>query len=65
MDELIVYDRVPTYTQLVGASQQCGTTPPELSACTSFISGEDLEWSFTGQLRPGSQGEVFYDVIVE
>jgi uncharacterized repeat protein (TIGR01451 family) len=65
LDELIVYDRVPTYTQFVGASQQCGTTPPELSACTPLVSDENLEWRFVGQLLPGSQGEVLYEVIVE
>lgn len=64
LNELIIYDRVPDFTQLVGASQQCGTTPPELSTCTPTVTGVALKWSFVGQLQPGSQGEVFFEVTV-
>lgn len=64
LDELAVQDRVPEFTSLTGLPQ-CGTTPPELTLCSPTVGGLDLEWVFTGKLLPGSQGQVFYDVLVE
>ena len=32
---------------------------------TAAIAGAALEWGFSGKLLPGSQGEVFYEVLVE
>lgn len=65
LDELVVNDTVPAFTQLGGAGQGCGTTPPELTACNPAQNGTALDWSFTGKLKAGSSGEVFYEVIVE
>ena len=65
LDALVVQDTVPEFTQMLGGSQQCGLTPPELSSCTPAMAGAALEWGFSGKLLPGSQGEVFYEVLVE
>ncbi|SDZ85216.1 hypothetical protein SAMN05660964_00405 [Thiothrix caldifontis] len=65
LDELVVNDTVPAFTQLGGAGQGCGTTPPELTACTPTQNGTALDWSFTGKLKAGSSGEVFYEVVVD
>ena len=65
LDELVVNDTVPAFTSLGGAGQGCGTTPPELTACTPTQNGTALDWSFTGKLKAGSSGEVFYEVVVE
>ncbi|MBU0654646.1 MAG: hypothetical protein KJ914_05865 [Gammaproteobacteria bacterium] len=65
LDELVVHDSVPAFTQLGGAGQACGATPPELSACTPASNGESLDWSFTGKLQAGSSGDVYYEVVVE
>ncbi|MFZ1343554.1 GEVED domain-containing protein [Thiothrix eikelboomii] len=64
LDEVDIQDRVPEFTTLYGLPQ-CGTTPPELTLCSPVVSGTALDWSFTGKLLPGSQGEVFYEVVVE
>jgi hypothetical protein len=64
LDELAVQDRVPEFTSLTGVPQ-CGTTPPELTLCSPMVGGLDLEWVFTGKFLPESQGQVFYDVLVE
>ncbi len=65
LDELVVHDSVPAFTQLGGTGLVCGTTPSELSACTPTEAGGSLDWAFTGQLLPGSSGDVYYEVVVE
>ncbi|MFZ1387791.1 MAG: CshA/CshB family fibrillar adhesin-related protein [Thiolinea sp.] len=66
LDELVIQDSVPEFTQLVPASMAaCGTILPELSACTPQVNGTGLQWIFTGKLKAGSQGEGSYEVIVE
>lgn len=65
LDELVVHDSVPAFTQLGGAGQACGATPPELSTCTPASNGESLDWTFTGKLQAGSSGDVYYEVVVE
>jgi uncharacterized repeat protein (TIGR01451 family) len=65
LDELVIYDTVPEFTVSGGAGQQCGSTPPELTVCTPVELNGELEWMFSGQLQPGSSGEVYYDVVVE
>ena len=65
LDALVVQDSVPEFSQMVAGSQQCGVTPPELTLCSPIAGGLNLEWVFTGKLLPGSQGQVFYEVLVE
>ena len=65
LNELAIQDSVPEFTQLVPNSMTCGTTPPELSACSPQVDGTNLEWTFTGQLKAGSNGQVSYEVQVE
>lgn len=65
LNELVVHDSVPEFTQMVTGSQQCITTPSELSACTPTLVNTSLDWVFTGKLKAGSKGEVAYEVTVE
>jgi uncharacterized repeat protein (TIGR01451 family) len=65
LDELVVHDNVPAFTQMGGSGQQCGNTPPELSACTPAELGGALDWTFIGKLKSGSSGDVYYEVVVE
>lgn len=65
LNELVVQDSVPEFTQLVPNSLLCDNTPPELTNCTPQVSGIGLEWVFLGQLKAGSKGQVSYQVIVE
>lgn len=65
LKELVVHDSVPEFTQMVPNSQQCVTTPTELSACNPTRTGQGLDWIFSGQLKAGSKGEVAYEVTVE
>lgn len=65
LKELVVHDSVPEFTQMVTNSQQCVTTPSELNACTPTRTGQSLDWTFNGQLKAGSKGEVAYEVTVE
>jgi uncharacterized repeat protein (TIGR01451 family) len=65
LNELVIQDSVPEFTQLVPNSLLCGATPPELSACSTQVNVTSLEWTFSGQLKAGSNGEVSYEVQVE
>ncbi|MFI0397557.1 MAG: SdrD B-like domain-containing protein [Thiolinea sp.] len=65
LNELIVHDAIPEFTQMVTGSQQCVSTPSELSACTPTLTNKSLKWAFTGKLKAGSSGEVSYEVIVD
>lgn len=65
LNELEVYDTVPSFTSVVNGSMVCVTTPPELTSCTPTINGTNLVWTFGGQLKAGSQGSVSYEVTVD
>ena len=65
LDELAVYDTVPSFTSLVNGSLVCDTTPTELTSCTPTTNGTRLIWSLGGRLKAGSQGSVSYEVIVD
>lgn len=65
LDELIVQDSVPAFTQLVGSSQQCGVLPLGVFACTPTVTGDALAWALAGELQPGAQGELFFEVSIK
>jgi uncharacterized repeat protein (TIGR01451 family) len=65
LDELAVYDTVPSFTSLVNGSLVCDTTPTELTSCTPTTNGTRLIWSLGGRLKAGSQGSVSYEVTVD
>ena len=70
VDELVIYDNVPEFTQLVPASQLClpANTPPELLACAANDDGTgglSWEWTAGDKLNPGSSGSVSYRVTIE
>nr|HPE62229.1 hypothetical protein [Thiolinea sp.] len=68
LNELVIHDSVPAFTQLVPASLDCDDHPLELSPCsaTDTIDGS-LEWRWTGtdRLAPGSSGSVSYEVVID
>lgn len=65
LDELMVQDSVPAFTQLVSGSQQCGTLPLGLFTCTSTSNGNAIAWTLEGQVQPGAQGKLFFDVTIK
>ncbi|MGB1257746.1 MAG: hypothetical protein ACPG51_17880, partial [Thiolinea sp.] len=68
LNELIINDSVPAFTQLVPASLLCTDTPAELPLCAANDALDDsLSWSWTAgdKLLPGSSGSVSYRVLVE
>ncbi|MDN3553518.1 GEVED domain-containing protein [Halomonas almeriensis] len=73
IDDLEVNDATPAYTSLA-AGVACPTSFPEnLTGCTANTpDGTNAEgyqgsvaWQFDGQLAPGAQGTVSYDVRIE
>jgi uncharacterized repeat protein (TIGR01451 family) len=65
LDELVVHDALPNFTDLVAGSPACVQTPVELSACTPQLTGNALDWSYVGKLSAGSNGTVSYEVTVQ
>ena len=68
LNELIIHDNVPEFTQLVPASMLCTDTPTELPTCAANDSPDGkLSWNWTvnDKLNPGSSGSVSYEVVLE
>jgi uncharacterized repeat protein (TIGR01451 family) len=65
LDELVVHDALPNFTDLVAGSPACVQTPVELSACTPQLTGNAIDWSYVGKLSAGSNGTVSYEVTVQ
>ncbi|MFT7093778.1 MAG: putative repeat protein (TIGR01451 family), partial [Alcanivorax sp.] len=72
LTEVIVTDSTPAYSALNAAAACPAALPAALSACVlSAPDGSNgsgyqggLQWQFTGELQPGGQGAVSYDVRV-
>ncbi|WP_366516932.1 CshA/CshB family fibrillar adhesin-related protein [uncultured Alcanivorax sp.] len=72
LTEVIVTDSTPAYSALNAAATCPAALPAALSACAlSAPDGSNgsgyqggLQWQFTGELQPGGQGAVSYDVRV-
>ena len=72
LTEVIVTDSTPAYSALNAPAACPGVLPAALSACVlSAPDGSNgsgyqgsLEWQFTGELQPGAEGVVSYDVRV-
>ena len=65
LSDLIVNDRVPAYTELVGVAD-CGMILPDMGCTASPLSLDDaLQWTFTGQLPGGSGSSVSYQVVID
>ncbi|MCB1637556.1 MAG: DUF11 domain-containing protein, partial [Thiothrix sp.] len=68
VDELVIHDRVPAFTQLIPGSLSCSDHPPEVPLCAGSAAVDGtLEWGWaTGdKLYPGSGGTVSFEVVVE
>lgn len=72
LSEVIITDSTPAYSALSAPAACPASLPAGLSACAlSTPDGSNgigyqggLEWRFTGELQPGAQGVVSYDVRV-
>ena len=73
LDEVVIYDQVPAFTELAQPISCPGTLPSGISACqVATPNGANaqgyeggLQWQFTGQLGPGETGELSFDVRVK
>ena len=64
INDLIVNDSLPAYTELVPGSQACEITPPNMT-CTPTVSGKSIDWTFVGTLEGGASGNVSYRVLID
>ncbi|MFK7856327.1 MAG: GEVED domain-containing protein [Granulosicoccus sp.] len=64
LTEMTIEDAAPPFTQVLGASVVCGTTPAALT-CTPAVSGQSVSWEFSGPLSAGDQGTVSYQVSID
>lgn len=62
--DLVINDNAPAYTQVLGASVTCDTTPGGMS-CTPGVASSAVRWDFSGDLPAGAQGSVSYRVTIE
>jgi uncharacterized repeat protein (TIGR01451 family) len=65
LDELVVHDALPNFTDLVVGSPTCVQTPTELSLCTPQVTSNAIDWSYVGKLQAGNQGSVSYEVVIQ
>jgi len=61
--ELHIDDNAPAFTGSPSAAT-CVDTPSGLT-CSPTITGEEIDWRFTGILSGGSSGSVSYQVVVD
>jgi len=64
ISQLRINDSAPAYTQILGASVQCSSTPASL-VCTPALASSDVRWDFTGNLPAGANGTVSYQVTID
>lgn len=64
INDLVVTDEAPAYTQIEPGSMQCAQTPAAM-ACAPSVSGAQINWQFQGSLPPGQSGAVSYKVKIE
>jgi len=64
INDLVINDEAPAFTQIESASAQCSQTHPAL-VCTADTSGSLVKWSFQGNLPAGAGGIVSYQVTVD
>jgi len=64
INDLLVTDEAPAYTQIEPGSIECAQTPASI-ACSPSVSGAQINWQFQGSLPPGQSGTVSYQVKIE
>lgn len=64
INDLVINDEAPAFTQIDPASALCSQTPQAL-VCTADTSGSLVKWSFQGNLPAGAGGIVSYQVTVD
>ena len=61
--DLTIEDREPEYTSVI--SQACNDTPASITDCQTEIDGKNLRWQLSGELVPGSEGSVSFEVRLD
>ncbi len=64
LNELVLHDTLPAFTNLLGRPQ-CVITPSRLGTCQVVVNGDALAWVFSGALLAGESGVVEFDVQVQ
>ncbi len=64
INDLVINDEAPAYTEVETSSVQCAQTPPVV-VCTPNAAGNQLQWLFQGALPAGQGGRVSYRIVVE
>ncbi len=64
INNLVINDESPAFTQIDASSVQCAQTPAPLT-CAPALNGSQLQWNFSGSLSPGEGGQVRYRVRVD
>ncbi|MEZ5447487.1 MAG: hypothetical protein R3E95_10570 [Thiolinea sp.] len=67
IQEVVVYDTVPQWTQLVTGSLGCTPLPVELPDCQKIVQNDHLQWRWPANvfLQSGSEGVVYFDATVQ
>ena len=61
---VIVKDDTPPFTSFFPNSESCDNTPITMN-CISTVNSTSVQWTITGQLPGGANGQVSYEVIVD
>lgn len=64
LNDLVLHDTLPAFTNLVGLPQ-CLITPSSLDSCQVNVQDDALTWTFSGALLAGESGRVAFDVQVQ
>ncbi len=64
INDLVINDEAPAFTQIDPSSAQCTQTPAALQ-CAPDVNGTQVQWLFQGTLPPSNQGSVSYRIVVE
>ncbi len=64
INDLVITDEAPAFTQIESSSIVCEQTPAALS-CGTNVSGAQVNWQFQGSLPPGQSGSVSYRVQID
>lgn len=64
VNDLVINDESPAFTQIESASAECVDTPASMD-CSADVSGTQLKWIFNGVLSPSAVGQVRYRVVLD
>ena len=64
LTELEINDEIPAFTNLLPGTMNCGPTISGVQ-CSPSVSGNSLNWVFSGSIKAGASGNVSYRVTVD